>query len=74
MQATVSAGMAFSNAIAWNRGTSMAHKTGAAFSTGHIPHGCANRDLSSMLSNTTQRSVAAKRYAEIARRMGLPSI
>ena len=35
------AGMAFSNALL-GIVHSMAHKTGAAFSTGHIPHGCAN--------------------------------
>ena len=35
------AGQAFSNAIL-GIVHSMAHKTGAAFSTGHIPHGCAN--------------------------------
>ena len=35
------AGMAFSNALL-GIVHSMAHKTGAAFSTGHITHGCAN--------------------------------
>ena len=35
------AGMAFTNALL-GIVHSMAHKTGAAFSTGHIPHGCAN--------------------------------
>ena len=50
------AGMAFSNALL-GIVHSMAHKTGAAFSTGHIPHG--------------KDAVAASRYAEIARRMGL---
>ena len=35
------AGQAFSNALL-GIVHSMAHKTGAAFSTGHIPHGCAN--------------------------------
>ncbi|MEG0315148.1 MAG: iron-containing alcohol dehydrogenase [Erysipelotrichaceae bacterium] len=35
------AGMAFSNALL-GIVHSMAHKTGAAFDTGHIPHGCAN--------------------------------
>ena len=58
------AGMAFSN--------SMAHKTGAAFSTGHIPHGCANAIyLPYVIKYNAKDAVAAKRYAEIARRMGL---
>ena len=35
------AGQAFSNALL-GIVHSMAHKTGAAFSTGHILHGCAN--------------------------------
>lgn len=35
------AGMAFSNALLGIT-HSIAHKTGAAFSTGHVPHGCAN--------------------------------
>lgn len=50
----------------------MAHKTGAAFSTGHIPHGCANAIyLPYVIQYNAKDSVAAKRYAEIARRMGL---
>ena len=52
---------------------SMAHKTGAAFSTGHIPHGCANAIyLPYVIKYNAKDPVAAKRYAEIARRMGLP--
>ena len=49
------AGMAFSNALL-GIVHSMAHKTGAAFSTGHIPHGmCRMRSIFHMLSNTTQK-------------------
>ena len=51
---------------------SMAHKTGAAFSTGHIPHGCANAIyLPYVIAYNAKDPVAASRYAEIARRMGL---
>ena len=66
------AGMAFSNALL-GIVHSMAHKTGAAFSTGHIPHGCANAIyLPYVIKYNAKDAVAAKRYAEIARRMGLP--
>ena len=66
------AGMAFSNALL-GIVHSMAHKTGAAFSTGHIPHGCANAIyLPYVIRYNAKDPVAAKRYAEIARRMGLP--
>ncbi len=65
------AGMAFSNALL-GIVHSMAHKTGAAFSTGHIPHGCANAIyLPYVIQYNTKDTVAADRYAEIARRMGL---
>ena len=65
------AGMAFSNALL-GIVHSMAHKTGAAFSTGHIPHGCANAIyLPYVIKYNAKDAVAAKRYAEIARRMGL---
>ena len=48
------------------------YKTGAAFSTGHIPHGCANAIyLPYVIKYNAKDPVAAKRYAEIARRMGL---
>lgn len=68
------AGMAFSNALL-GIVHSMAHKTGAAFSTGHIPHGCANAIyLPYVIQYNAKDPVAAKRYAEIARRMGLPGI
>ena len=66
------AGMAFSNALL-GIVHSMAHKTGAAFSTGHIPHGCANAIyLPYVIAYNAKDPVAAGRYAEIARRMGLP--
>lgn len=66
------AGMAFSNALL-GIVHSMAHKTGAAFSTGHIPHGCANAIyLPYVIKYNAKDATAAKRYAEIARRMGLP--
>ena len=65
------AGMAFSNALL-GIVHSMAHKTGAAFSTGHIPHGCANAIyLPYVIQYNAKDPVAADRYAEIARRMGL---
>ena len=65
------AGMAFSNALL-GIVHSMAHKTGAAFSTGHIPHGCANAIyLPYVIQDNAKDTVAADRYAEIARRMGV---
>ena len=65
------AGMAFSNALL-GIVHSMAHKTGAAFSTGHIPHGCANAIyLPYVIQYNAKDTVAADCYAEIARRMGL---
>ena len=65
------AGMAFSNALL-GIVHSMAHKTGAAFSTGHITHGCANAMyLPYVIKYNSRDAVAAHRYAEIARRMGL---
>ena len=48
------------------------HKTGAAFSTGHIPPGCANAIyLHYVIRYNAKNPAAAERYAEIARRMGL---
>ena len=48
------------------------HTTGAAFSTGHIPHGCANAIyLPYVIRYNAKEQTAASRYAEIARRMGL---
>lgn len=65
------AGMAFSNALL-GIVHSMAHKTGAAFSTGHIPHGCANAIyLPYVIQYNAKDKEAKSRYAEIARRMGL---
>ena len=65
------AGMAFSNALL-GIVHSMVHKTGAAFSTGHIPHGCANAFyLPYVIKYNAKDPVAASRYAEIARKMGL---
>ena len=62
------AGMAFSNALL-GIVHSMAHKTGAAFSTGHIPNGCANAIY---LPYVIQFNINVKnRYAEIARYIGL---
>jgi alcohol dehydrogenase class IV len=50
----------------------MAHKTGAAFSGGHIVHGCANAMyLPKVIKFNSKEPEAAKRYAEIARFIGL---
>lgn len=66
------AGMAFSNALLGVT-HSMAHKTGAAFSGGHIVHGCANAMfLPKVIRYNAKDADAARRYAEIARRIGLP--
>lgn len=61
------AGMAFSNALL-GIVHSMAHKTGAAFSGGHIIHGCANAMyLPKVIKYNSKNTEAAKRYAEIAK-------
>lgn len=61
------AGMAFSNALL-GIVHSMAHKTGAAFSTGHIPHGEANAMyLPYVIKYNAKDATALKRYADIAR-------
>ncbi|MGN0471149.1 MAG: iron-containing alcohol dehydrogenase [Acutalibacteraceae bacterium] len=61
------AGMAFSNALL-GIVHSMAHKTGAAYSGGHIVHGCANAMyLPKVIKYNSKDETAAKRYAEIAR-------
>ncbi|MDY3072810.1 MAG: iron-containing alcohol dehydrogenase [Eubacteriales bacterium] len=65
------AGMAFSNALL-GIVHSMAHKTGAAFSTGHIPHGCANAIyLPYVIQYNKKDATALARYADIARSVGL---
>ena len=65
------AGMAFSNALL-GIVHSMAHKTGAAFSGGHIVHGCANAMyLPKVIQYNAKEPAAAKRYAEIAAHIGL---
>lgn len=65
------AGMAFSNALL-GIVHSMAHKTGAAYSGGHIVHGCANAMyLPRVIQFNAKNVEAMKRYAEIAVFMGL---
>ena len=61
------AGMAFSNALLGIT-HSMAHKTGAAFSGGHIVHGAANAMyLPKVIRFNAGELEAAERYAQIAR-------
>lgn len=61
------AGMAFSNALL-GIVHSMAHKTGAAYSGGHIVHGCANAMyLPKVIRFNAKEPEAAARYANIAR-------
>ena len=65
------AGMAFSNALL-GIVHSMAHKTGAAYSGGHIVHGCANAMyLPKVIRFNAAEPEAAERYAQIARFLGL---
>lgn len=65
------AGMAFSNALL-GIVHSMAHKTGAAYTGGHIVHGCANAMyLPKVIQFNAKVPEAAKRYAEIAKFLGL---
>ena len=65
------AGMAFSNALL-GIVHSMAHKTGAAFSTGHITHGLANAMyLPYVIKYNSNVPEAAERYAEIANAIGI---
>ena len=65
------AGMAFSNALL-GIVHSMAHKTGAAYSGGHIVHGCANAMyLPKVIKYNSKNAEAAERYADIARFIGL---
>ena len=66
------AGMAFSNALL-GIVHSMAHKTGAAYSGGHIVHGCANAMyLPKVIKFNSKEPEAAARYAKIARFINLP--
>lgn len=65
------AGMAFSNALL-GIVHSMAHKTGAAFSGGHIVHGAANAMyLPKVIKFNSKEPEAKARYADIARFIGL---
>ncbi|MDR3288614.1 MAG: iron-containing alcohol dehydrogenase [Peptococcaceae bacterium] len=65
------AGMAFSNALL-GIVHSLAHKTGAVFDVGHIPHGCANAIyLPYVIQYNAKNADAASRYADIARAAGL---
>lgn len=65
------AGMAFSNALL-GIVHSMAHKTGAAYSGGHIVHGCANAMyLPKVIRFNAEEPAAAARYAKIARYLHL---
>jgi len=65
------AGMAFSNALL-GIVHSMAHKTGAAYTGGHIVHGCANAMyLPKVIAFNSKNPEAAMRYGEIAAHIGL---
>lgn len=65
------AGMAFSNALL-GIVHSMAHKTGAAFSTGHITHGLANAMyLPYVIQYNAKVPETANRYADIAHSIGI---
>ena len=65
------AGMAFSNALL-GIVHSMAHKTGAAYTGGHIVHGCANAMyLPKVIRFNDKEPAAAERYAKIAKFLGL---
>lgn len=65
------AGMAFSNALL-GIVHSMAHKTGAAYSGGHIVHGCANAMyLPKVIAFNAKEPEAEKRYGEISASLGL---
>jgi alcohol dehydrogenase class IV len=65
------AGMAFSNALL-GIVHSLAHKTGAAFSTGHVPHGEANAIyLPYVIQFNAREAEAKKRYVDIAKFVGI---
>ena len=61
------AGMAFSNALL-GIVHSLAHKTGAVFDTGHIPHGCANAIYLPYVIQYNAK-VCEDRFAMIARKI-----
>ncbi|MDR0853310.1 MAG: iron-containing alcohol dehydrogenase [Clostridiales Family XIII bacterium] len=64
------AGIAFSNALL-GIVHSLAHKTGAAFSTGHVPHGEANAIYLPYVIKYNAKDARAKtRYAEISKFIG----
>ncbi len=64
------AGMAFSNALL-GIVHSLAHKTGAAFETGHIPHGLANAIyLPYVIAFNAKDEQALARYGQIATALG----
>ena len=68
------AGMAFSNALL-GIVHSMAHKTGAAYTGGHIIHGAANAMyLPKVIQFNAKNPEAAERYAQIARFIGLEGV
>ncbi len=65
------AGQAFTNALL-GIVHSMAHKTGAAFTTGHVVHGCANAMyLPYVIKYNSKDPATMKRYAEIARAVAI---
>lgn len=65
------AGFAFSNALL-GIVHSMAHKTGAVFSTGHIPHGCANAMyLPFVIAYNAKEESAKARYVTVAKDVGI---
>lgn len=64
------AGMAFSNGLL-GIVHSMAHKTGAVFSTGHITHGCANAMYLPYVIKYNSKSSAKEKYIEIAKAVGI---
>lgn len=64
------AGQAFSNALL-GIVHSIAHKTGAAFTTGHVVHGYANAMyLPYVIQYNSKDETALKRYGEIGRSLG----
>ncbi len=63
------AGMAFSSALL-GIVHSLAHKTGAAFSTGHIPHGCANAIYLPYVIRFNSKADSS-RYGNIGRFIGM---